>query len=150
MHAIHGALAMPDLPKALEEVNQRRLAHLRVSQQKLTETAKADVAKTEAAEGPDSLAALAARFALANALFDQGRYPEAEAEHLAIFTQHRKKIGPEHPDTLESRHQRGRCLLGMAMAKKAESEYREIATIRAFSSALSRFPGADVGPRRPS
>jgi tetratricopeptide (TPR) repeat protein len=131
MAEIHRTLGLPDLVKTLEEVNQRRLAHLRASQQKLTETAKADVAKAEAAEGADSPAALAARFAFANALFDQGRYADAEAEHHAILGLRRDKLGPEHSDTLASWHQWARCLLRLGRTKTAEAEYGKLASIRA-------------------
>jgi hypothetical protein len=131
MHALHGALGLPDLMKALEEINQRRAADLRAGLQKLTETAKADVATATGATGPASADTLAARFALATALFDQGKYREAEAEHRDILALRRDKLGPEHPDTLASWHQWAKCLLRLGRGEDAATEYGKLAPIRA-------------------
>ena len=130
MHAIHGALGLGDLIKTLETINQTRLSNLRESQAKLTETAKADVAIASDKDGADSPSALEARFNLATALFDQGRYAEAEAEHLAILAARRRTLGERHPDTLMSWHHWGRGLLGQGKADQAHTEYTHLSNLR--------------------
>ena len=129
MSALHTFLGLPDLLKALEDINQRRLTHLRASQASLTTAAEQDLAETTAEKGPDSPESLAARFQLAVSLYDQGRYADADAEHHAVLLARRRTLGPEHPDTLASWHQWGRCLLALRVDSVAETEYRKLTTV---------------------
>ena len=53
--------------------------------------------------GPEHPRTLAARIGLANALNDQGKYPEAISTYSDVIKLDEKVYGPEHPVTLNDR-----------------------------------------------
>ncbi|MFZ2279627.1 MAG: tetratricopeptide repeat protein [Prosthecobacter sp.] len=72
-------------------------------------------------EHPDSLGS---RSNLANALFDQGKNAEAEAEHQAVLKTRHRLLGAEHPDTLASRSNLANVFYKQGKFAEAETEGR--------------------------
>lgn len=130
MQSIHGVLGLPDLLEMLERKNNDRLTSLRASQAKLTATAQADVVDAEKSDGKNSPDALTARFNYAKALYDQGRFAEAEQECREVFQLREQVLGAEHPDTLSSRNSLGIALRALGNYAEAEQQHRAALKIR--------------------
>ena len=80
--------------------------------------------------GPEHPNTLSSRNNLANALDDQGKHAEAEAEHRAVLTSRERVLGPEHPDTLASRNNLAVALRAQGKNAEAEREHRAILALR--------------------
>ena len=68
--------------------------------------------------------------AIADLLFAQGRYGDAEKLYRSVIETRSRVVGPEHPDTLASRH---RLIYALNEAEKhaeAEAEAREVVRLR--------------------
>ena len=64
--------------------------------------------------------------ALASVTHDQGDYRQTEALLRPVLEERLRLLGPEHPDTLVSRHHMARALWSQGRAVEAEREYRQI------------------------
>ena len=85
--------------------------------------------KLEGKYAPDSPEALYFRKILANALYAQGNYAEAEAEYRALLASHQGELGPEHLDMLGSRNNLANVLYAEGKHAEAEAEYRAILAV---------------------
>ncbi len=78
----------------------------------------------EKAGHPEHPVALRAHNLWANALDDQGKHAEAEAEHRTVLAIRERVLGPEHPDTLASRNNLAAALDSQGKYAEAEAENR--------------------------
>ena len=68
--------------------------------------------------------------AIADLLFAQGKYSDAEKLYRSVIETRSRILGPEHPDTLASRHRLVYALNEEEKHAEAESEAREVAELR--------------------
>ncbi|MFC5457314.1 FxSxx-COOH system tetratricopeptide repeat protein [Prosthecobacter fluviatilis] len=80
--------------------------------------------------GSDHQNTLGSRNNLANVLWAQGKYAEAEQEHRAVLEIRKRVLGEEHPDTLSSRNNLATALYDQGKYAEAEQEYRAVLEIR--------------------
>ena len=77
--------------------------------------------------GPEHPNTLGSRNNLADALREQGKYAEAEAQDRELIKIAEKKVlGPEHPDTLRSRNSLAAALDNEGKYAEAEAQDREL------------------------
>ena len=86
--------------------------------------------KLDGKYAPDNPEALYVRNSLANALYDQGKFAGAEAEHRAVLALRERVLGPEHPDTLWSRNNLANALDEQGKHTGAEAEHRAVLALR--------------------
>jgi hypothetical protein len=60
----------------------------------------------------------------------QGRAADAEAEYRQVLDIRQRVLGPEHPSTLETRHEIAGMMVEQGRAADAEAEYRQVLDIR--------------------
>ena len=79
---------------------------------------------------PDDAAAAAAYAAQMSARFqaEQGFHAAAEAEYRDVLTARLRVLGPDHPDTLTTRHQIALEIAARGDHAAAEAEYRDVLT----------------------
>jgi tetratricopeptide (TPR) repeat protein len=70
------------------------------------------------------------QFAIAWVLHDQGRYGDAEHILREVLTERERTLGPEHPDTLATRHYLASALFYQGKYGQAETEYRAVLKLR--------------------
>jgi len=68
--------------------------------------------------------------AIADLLFAQGKYGEAEKLFRDVIAARTKALGPEHPGTLESRHRLVYVLIEEAKHQEAEAEAQQVLALR--------------------
>ena len=68
--------------------------------------------------------------AIADLLFAQGKYGDAENLYRSVIEMRSRVLGPEHPDTLASRHRLVYALNEEEKHAEAESEAREVVELR--------------------
>jgi tetratricopeptide (TPR) repeat protein len=66
------------------------------------------------------------QYAIANLLFDQGRYRDAENVARAVLEVRTQVLGSEHPDTLKSRNRLAVALWRQAKFIEAEADFRKL------------------------
>lgn len=96
-----------------------------------------DLARTEAAQGPDARPVLAARSTLARAYRCVGRYQDAIALQQENLQESRRVLGPDHPDTLAAAAASAATLLVAWRLPDA------LAALGISSADLDRVVGAD-------
>jgi len=80
--------------------------------------------------GPDHPDTLTSRSGLANALHDQGKLEQAEAELRAVLETRTRVLGPDHPDTLTSHNDLAGFLYNRGELEQAEAELRAVLEAR--------------------
>jgi tetratricopeptide (TPR) repeat protein len=85
---------------------------------------------TNAHFGKEHPNTLASRNDLANALDQQGKHAEAEAEHRAVLTIRERVLGAEHPATLGSRNNLANALDAQGKHAEVEAEHHAVLAIR--------------------
>jgi eukaryotic-like serine/threonine-protein kinase len=70
------------------------------------------------------------QFAIAWVLHDQGRYGDAEHILREVLAERERTLGPEHPDTLATRHHLASALFFQGKYGQAETEYRAVLKLR--------------------
>ncbi|MBV8277163.1 MAG: tetratricopeptide repeat protein [Verrucomicrobia bacterium] len=70
------------------------------------------------------------QFAIAWVLHDQGRYGDAEHILREVLAERERTLGPEHPDTLATRHYLASALFFQGKYGEAETEYRAVLKLR--------------------
>jgi tetratricopeptide (TPR) repeat protein len=70
------------------------------------------------------------QFAIAWVLHDQGRYGDAEHILREVLAERDRTLGPEHPDTLATRHYLASALFFQGKYGEAETEYRAVLKLR--------------------
>lgn len=58
--------------------------------------------------------------------YDQGDYRQTETLLRPVFEERQRRLGPEHPETLITRHYIARALSAQGRSAEAEREYREL------------------------
>jgi len=130
MKSLEDKLGLSDLTEALKMVNEKRLGHLRNSLQLLTRSLDDALRDNLSEEGDDSIDNLRMRSGLADALRDQNRFIEAEAELRVLVALADKLLSPENPETLDYRDQLGTAIYRQGKYVEAEQEYRTTLAIR--------------------
>src|SRR3989442_154683 len=64
--------------------------------------------------------------AIADLLYDQGQYSDAEKVLRGLIEIRSRVLGPEHPDTLWSRNNLAKALGGQGKYAEAEAEFRAV------------------------
>ena len=90
----------------------------------LYDEGKAEVTRALGLLAPSSLAAVQARVALANALFKQERYPEAERQYAAVDKDLGQRFPAEYAERGEVQRWWGHARLGRNDVRQAELHYR--------------------------
>jgi tetratricopeptide (TPR) repeat protein len=70
------------------------------------------------------------QFAIAWVLHDQGRYGDTEGVLREVLAERGRTLGPEHPDTLATRHYLASALFYQGKYSRAEDEYRAVLKLR--------------------
>jgi len=93
---------------------------------------------TDRARNPEDWAAV--QYAIANLLFDQGQYHDAENVARAVVEVRSHVLGSEHPDTLRSRNRLAVTLWRQAKFMEAEADFRK----------LIKLEEKAIGPEHPN
>ena len=70
------------------------------------------------------------QFAIAWILDDQGQYSDSESILREVLKERERALGPEHPDTLLTRHYLGNALDDQGKYAEAETEYRAMIKLK--------------------
>jgi hypothetical protein len=63
-------------------------------------------------------------------LADEGKPSDAEAEFRQVLDARQRVLGPDHPDTLTTRHEIARMLADEGKPAEAEAEFRQVFDVR--------------------
>jgi tetratricopeptide (TPR) repeat protein len=62
----------------------------------------------------------------AGMLAQQGKYEQAEQTYREVLGDRLRVLGPDHPDTLATRHEIARMLARQGQHERAKQEYQEV------------------------